>query len=384
MKKQLITLSLILLILIPLGARNSDLRAYFTPQRIWLNSLNTASFDPSEPSVQPILTTLTITNQGEEATIFLMDLQIKWNQTDIISKQFRSKEALDSGQPLTITNRDLITKEASSDFVDMGGDDIDLNTILKNPSLKQAVLSGYFPDGDLTLAIKLKKDEPGSKYGDPVVFTITVRNTGVINQITPGVVIGNTPSQQSMKPVSFVWNAMSTGFNLSWITIREFSPQSPPKPGSVANTGTLFYETPDKEEALKLANSFNFNEFLPFQDNHYYAWQITMDRWDERNPNLDGPNTPPSKRRDDKGAGNTLKSNWFVFKFEPDASTGYTSDELKAVLLQMNNQQIENAFNAGFNPTGLVQADGRSYSGQEAIRLVEDLLGKSLEIKISE
>ena len=383
MKHLFIIASALLLMLVPLEAGRGNFSAVFSPQRVWLNEFNTASFDPGAPDIQPILTNLTITNNGPTAKV-RMKLEVMWNSITIIGSEYISKDEIMAGGTIPLTNRDLITTEASDYFATVAGTpSINLDDILNSSTvLKNAVLSGYFPDGDLLLRIYLSDDLINPVYGSPVTFTITVRNSGVIHLVSPGNRIGNIPPQVSMKPVSFVWNAINTGFNRAWISIREFNPANPPNAGSVATGGNLFYETPDDEAAARMAREFNFAEFLAFNEGHFYAWQITMDRFTETNPNLQGLTLPPSKRPKNIPAGNTISSIWHVFKYVSDASTTQNANEIQALLNQLNNQSIQNLFNAGFAPTGLVNADGRNFTGSDAVKIVEELIGKQLEIKV--
>jgi len=383
MKQLFITAFTLMLILVPLSASRGNFSASFTPSRVYVNELNTASFDPSAPDIQPLLTNLTIPNNGDTAARIRMKLEVLWNTLTIIGSEYISKEEVQPGGIIPLTNRDLITTEASSYFNTVAGTPtINLDAILNSsPVLKDAVLSGYFPDGDLIIRISLSESLVTPEYESPVAFIITVRNTGVIHLVSPGSQIGTTPTLVNMKPVSFVWNAVNTGFNLAWITIREFNPQNPPNSGSVATTGNLIYETPDDASAAALAQSLNFADFLAFNENHYYAWQITMDNYDEYNVNLTPP-LPPSKRNRGKTGSNTITSIWNVFKYVSDASDSQNANEIQALLNQLNRLEIQNLFNSGFMPTGLVNADGRNYTGSDAVRIVEELIGKELEINI--
>lgn len=383
MKHLFIIICALLVALAPLGAQTGNFSAAFNPQRVWVNEFNTASFDPSAPEIQPILTNLTITNNGPTAKV-RMKLEVMWNSITIIGSEYISKNDVMAGGVIPLTNRDLITTEASDYFATVAGTpSIDLDAILESSTvLRNAVLSGYFPDGDLLLRIYLSDNLINPAYGAPVTFTITVRNSGVIHLVSPGSRIGNIPPQVSMKPVSFVWNAVNTGFNRAWISIREFNPENPPNAGSVATSGNLIYETPDATAAARLAQEFNFAEFLAFNEGHYYAWQITMDRFNESYPNLEGYILPPSKRPKSMPTGNTMSSIWHVFKYVSDTSATQNANEIQALLNQLNNQAVQNLFNAGFTPTGLVNYDGRNFTGTDAVRIVEELIGKQLEIRV--
>ncbi|HNZ07526.1 MAG TPA: hypothetical protein PKI63_06990 [Candidatus Cloacimonadota bacterium] len=381
MKRLFCLLSVLLILMMPLSARSS-FSAQFIPSQVFLNELRPAIFNPDQPESQPLLTTLQITNNSPDAVYLAMKLEIMWNDTSIISKEFVSKEPVSSGLWYPLTNADLINSTGSGHFNDISDDEIDfLEVIEGNQVLKDAALSGYFPDGDLKFQISLKDSILARNYDDPVTFVARVRNTGVIHLITPGNRIGNIPSQVSMKPVSFVWNAVDTGYNKAWITIREYPPNIQPNSGSVASTGTVIYETPDATAAADLARSFNFAEFLAFNEDHYYAWQITMDKYDEFNLlNLD----PPSRRSKSPTGINTISSIWNVFRYVSDASSQQVSNELQAILNQLNNLGIQNLFNSGYVPTGLINTEGRNYTGTEAVRKVEEIMDKELDIRLED
>jgi len=271
-------------------------------------------------------------------------------------------------------NRDLITEQGSGHFTKISGGDVDFDAIIdSSPVLEDAVLAGYFPDGNLTIKISVIDDADPEVWtnADNDMFTITVFNNGVINPIAPGVSIGNMPPMVSIQPVSYMWNAINTGFNRTWITIREFPPNFPPESGTVGITGTLFFE------GEVPANGTNFGDFLPYQKDHYYAWRIVQDSFTEMSPNLSGPSTRA-------GRNSQLASNWYVFRFMANDSTTQSVNVIQAILNQLNNIQIDNTFNDGFLPTGTVIYEGRFYSGQDAVDLVESLLGQAIQVRITE
>lgn len=371
-------LILVVLAIVPLAAVRGDYSVSFTPRQIWVNQFNTTSFDPMQPNNQPLITALRISNNTANSTPINMKVEIKWNSTGIIDATYISKINIPAnGDFPTLSNRDLITTEASDYFMKTGGGDVDFDAIINsNPVLRDAVLSGYFPDGNLSIKISvLGPNQPLNwSNADTDMFTITVRNTGVINLVSPGSRIGITPDLVTMKPVSFVWNAIGTGFNRTWITIREFAPNFPPNAGSVATTGTLFYE----EEVPGGMN--NFAGFLPFNENHFYAWQITTDNFNESLPNLSGPSSRSTRQ-------GTVSSVWHVFKYVSDASATQNANLIQVIMSQMGLLPIDNTFNAGFLPTGTVIFNNRAYTGQDAIDLVESVLelirqGETVQVRV--
>lgn len=371
-------LLLVVLAIVPLAAVRGDYSVTFTPRQIWVNQFNTTSFDPLQPNNQPIITSLSIRNNTPNSTLINMKVEIKWNNTGIIDATYLSKINIPANGDFPIlTNRDLITSDASGYFTKTSGGDVDFNAIIdSNPVLRDAVLSGYFPDGNLTIRISVLGNTPPLNWSnaDSDMFTITVRNTGVINLVGPGSRIGITPELVTMKPVSFIWNAIGTGFNRTWLTIREFAPNFPPNSGSVETSGNLFYEG----EVPTGMN--NFASFLPFNDNHFYAWQITTDNFNENLPNLSGPSSRSTRQ-------GTISSVWHVFKYVSDASATQNANVIQVIMSQMGLMPINNTFNAGFLPTGTVIFNNRAYTGQDAIDLVESILeeirqGQTVQVQV--
>ncbi len=365
-------LLLMMLAIVPLTAVQGDFSVSFTPNQVWVNRFNTASFDPMAPDEQPVMTNLAL-SKVNGSSVIKMKVEIKWNAVPIIDATYRSNAAVGT-VPLMLTNRDLITEQGSGYFSKIGGGDVDFDAIIdSSPVLEDAVLAGYFPDGNLTIKISVISDADPEVWtnADTDMFTITVYNNGVIDPIAPGVSIGNQVPMVSIQPVTYMWNAINTGFNRTWITIREFPPNFPPESGTVGITGTLFFEGEVPN------NATNFGDFLAYNKDHYYAWRIVQDSFTEMNPNLSGPSTRA-------GRSNQLASNWYVFRFMANDSTTQSVNVIQAILNQLNNVQIDDTFNAGYLPTGTVVYEGRFYSGQDAVDLVESLLGQAVQVRITE
>lgn len=365
-------LLLMMLAIVPLAAVRGDFSVSFTPRQVWVNQFNTASFDPMAPDEQPVMTSLSLSKNNGSAVI-KMKVEIKWNSVGIIDAVYRSKQPI-TNAPLLLTNRDLITKQGSEHFVKISGGEVDFDAIIdSSPVLEDAVLAGYFPDGNLTIKISVLDDTAEEVWtnADTDMFTITVYNNGVINPLSPGVSIGNLPPMVSIQPVNYMWNAINTGFNRTWITIREYPPNFPPEAGNVGITGTLFYE------GEVPANATNFGDFLAYNKDHYYAWRIVQDNFTEMAPNLSGPSTRA-------GRSSQLASNWFVFRFMANDSTTQSVNVIQAILNQLNNVQIDTTFQDGFLPTGTVIYEGRFYTGQDAVDLVESLLGQAVQVRITQ
>ncbi len=368
MKHSLYLLTLLVLISLPL--LSLDVEASFTPSAIQVNNFNTASFDPVHPETQPVITTLDIRNNTNASFYVKLRLRIKWNGIDLTSADYISKMPIEpNGVFPSLSNRDLITVNASTYFMKdpQGTESItSLTDIINNsPLLESAVLSGFFPDGLLVLEVSVRRADQTS-VADTKTFSINIRNAGVINLSSPGRALGQTPADVDGSPLTFAWNSINTNFNEYYLTIREFPPSVVPNISTVETMGTQFFTS----SAPLVGNSFN--EFLPFVSGNYYAWQVTTRLYDETNPQI---------RANDRNA--VLKSNWFVFRYiSPDQSPINSINELQAVLISLGQPSLISVFDQGFATTGEVIYNGRTYSGQEAIDLVRELIGREISIEI--
>ncbi|MCB5229714.1 MAG: hypothetical protein LHW44_06595 [Candidatus Cloacimonetes bacterium] len=383
MKHQLIVFIALLLILTPLVARNTSFTATFMPPQVWVNSFNFTSFDPTRPDLQPMLTTLSITHVDAGEARVRLKVEVRWNDVTITQAEFITVESI-GAIPVTFQNSELVSENAGGRFTKVSGGEFSLKQILNHESLKSALQSGYFPDGMLKIRVSLSSNLESPSYGNPVDFIINVRNADVIHLITPGTSIGGVPPMESIKPINFTWNAIRSGFNLVWLQIREFSPIQPPTTGNVSHTGKLFYETPNKEEAKRLAEGINFADFLPFNEEHYYAWQITMDKYDESNPHVKGEERPPSQRYGDFPKGSTAQSNWFVFKYVSDSNIAHNIDEIQAFLHLLDHPLINSIITSGYRPTGIINSNGYNFTGNEVIQILEAIPQEEMTIRITE
>lgn len=364
---------LLMLGLIPMQVLGNNFTGFFSPNTIALNDLSAATFDPENVAGQTYLTTLTVTNISSTAHILRLKVKLTWNDKQILETEFQSRQPIEPSESLVLTNGELFTNASSTYFTLFSGGYTGIDDIIKvDPTLKQALLSGYFPDGTIKAEVKMRA-VTSAQYDEPAHFTIIVKNTGDITLLSPGQKLGGTPPQVNLKPVNFMWNALNTGFNKAWITIREFPENLPPTQTSVALSGTLFYETPDDAAAQDLINNFMFSDFLPFNDGCYYAWQITLDRYTQHNP------VSPSKRPRDS---ESLKSEWYVFQYVTDGTAVDNESELKTLLMSLNDDAINVLFSQGFNPAGNVILNGRNYSGHEAVRLLREIIQKDVDITV--
>ena len=247
--KRLIFIVMVIALLPVLVGAQANFSVEFDRFSINVNNFSTASFDPFAPELQPRLTTLTIRNTGTPLVKIDLKLVLEWNNILLVETIFSSK---DKQEFWTLTNRDLITNKAST-FFDFkpGSEGITVQqAIEKSPTLKSAVLAGYFPDGELKFKVWVREysetvfDNNNAVSDD---FTIIIRNAGNITLLSPGVPIGKTPALVSGFPLSFLWNSQLTDFNKYKLIIKEFPPGNPPSLNTVDRAGAVFYETPDRE-----------------------------------------------------------------------------------------------------------------------------------------
>ncbi|MDD4309497.1 MAG: hypothetical protein PHO32_03890 [Candidatus Cloacimonetes bacterium] len=366
---------IMLTLLIPMFVGAENLSWNFTPTSVEVNNLNTASFDPVEPWSQPDLTQLTITNQSTlESYALDLKMGVYWNDRKLVEANYQTKPGVQllPGAQFHLGNRDLITN-IDNVYFQKKPEEPELSVdsaINSNSTLKSAVLAGFFPDGDLQLRVWVRQspvpDDPWQEPGtDYQAFTIMIRNAGVINLLSPGEPIGQNPPILSNAPLSFLWNSVFTGFNPQTLTIREYPPTFPPQSGNIANTGSLFFQKPDCFSG--------FADFLPFIPGNYYAWQVSTPLTNEySNPNSTTTSTF------------ALKSNWFVFRYANEPEDGSSVAEFQARLNNLQNNDLRNIQVEGYVPVGVVVIDGITYSGNEALKLIDSLIGQDIKVLLKD
>ena len=344
--------------------------ATFSPSELQVNKLSTFTFDPVSPQGQPILTHLTVTNLGATEKV-IVQLVLKWNSNELIKPGeavYISRQPLPTGQSLVLSNRDLVSEQGGIRLEPAPGSsvNIDIMDVIENfPTLEGAVLSGYFPDGELLLETSVKAVS-AANWENTSVFRIKVRNAGAIYPISPGKVIGQVAPSVKDIPVSFLWNSINTGFdfNQQQIVIKEFPPNSPPSFSTVAQTGVEIY---------RRAADSGFSDYIPFSDKYYYAWQVYT-------PIIDQTNIPAP----DKAAplGKSLASEWFVFRYLAEDMDAPNPEDVQAMLNILGNSYLIHLLNMGYAPTGEVLLDGRRYTGQDAVDILASLAGKEIHVEL--
>jgi len=342
----------------------------FSPQSVQVNQMSTFSFDPMNPSSQPVMTTLRIDSTIDQK--IEMQLRVQWNNTDLIVPPafYTSINSVGPDNPIILTNRDLITNQDSEYFT--GNNNIEVMDVVEaNPVLENAVFSGYFPDGALKIVIDIRP-QGIRNWEQTGTFTINIRNAGAVLLSTPGVRIGQTPPQISQKPVSFQWNAVNTGFNDQKLIIREFPSSNPPTASTVSTSGAVVYQT---DSAQGVSTSSGFSEYLPFVPGSYYAWEVYVPIFDEFNPKIIRNNPPRTFR---------IESPWFVFRFAAEEAGDTSTNDLQATLSMLGRTAIQSLLNLGYTPTGDVIFEGRRYTGQEALDLLGTLVGKQFTVRLTD
>ncbi|HOS07956.1 MAG TPA: hypothetical protein PKV07_06675, partial [Candidatus Cloacimonas acidaminovorans] len=243
--------------------------------------------------------------------------------------------------------------------------------IENSSTLKSAVLAGYFPDGVLKFKVWVREFSTAPWTNDPNLpydeFKIIIRNAGNITLLSPGVPIGKTPALVNGIPISFLWNSQLTDFNDYKLIIKEFPPNNPPTVNTIDRTGAVFYETPENTK-----ENSGFADFLPFTDGNYYAWKVTTALATEYNP-----------KKQNTG-NNILSSNWYVFQFVDEEKAAASISEFQAHLNMLQNSILLNLYTQGYVPAGIVIIDGKEFSGQEAINLIDALQGQEISVELKD
>lgn len=369
-----ISMLLMVFILIPILGW-SVLNTSFFPGSVEVNTMSTISFDPQEPLSQPQLTTLTITENQLPAGKIDLKVVVFWNNMKLVEADFESWDEnwgtlVGNTRQVQMSNRHLISEVGHPDFKNKGNNNISVDNVINaNPTLKEAVLAGYFPDGNLELRIWVRNWQAGAwenPSGSPAVFTIKIRNAGAINLISPGVAVGITPPQISQRPISFQWNSVSTGFNKSSIVIKEYPANNPPSVNNIESTGNVFYSNTDVTSG--------FSDFLSFNPGNYYAWQIKTTLFNEHVPNTGNKN--PALQPE-------VKSNWYVFRYVLESqNTNEAASEMQAQLNMLNNSALRGILAQGYTLVGTVIFEGRTYSGQDALDILSGLAGKDIQVQL--
>ena len=372
-------LSLILILTITIFVLNAlttdQVEVKFSPSSLFVNSFSTASFDPINTQNQPYLTTLTIKNKSSVKYLIQMKMKAKWNQTQLLNGNsgiiFTASDSIAPNEMYIMTNRDFIAQSAGQYF-NAPVPKISVQDVIDaSPTLKNAMMSGFFPDGTITFSVWVRRNNETSWANQPSSeCKVQIKNTGNISLIYPGKIIGSHPVEQvNVRPVAFLWNCNKPENNKFLLTVKEYSPNIMPTLNSVENTGTYLLNNQE-------VNSNMYNEFIPLQHNHFYAWQVSIPTYQITDPLVVEPSGGTN-------SGQTIiKSNWYVFRFMSNQGVN-NSNELRVLLNNMNRQSIQALLNQGYSPTGMIYYQGQWYSDSAAIDLLSSFIGHQFDVEIT-
>ncbi len=364
---------LLILICALCGSAWAQITLNVSPAEIFVNSLSTSSFDPIRPDTQPVLTNITVTNNSNQDLRFKVKVEIYWNGNKIVNDPvMNSKNPIPANSIWFLTNRDLVTN-TESQYFNSPVPDVSLQDALNShPVLRTALQSGFFPDGDLIFTFTALHEFSNEVY-DAKTFKIRVQNIHSVFLTYPGRPVGQNPPEINISPVTFMWNSVNTSVNKFRLVIKEFVPANPPTANSVETGGRRVFSED--------VNDNVYSGFLPFKDNHYYAWQINIGLYDENE--YYNPNPEPDEQ--EAQISDRLKSGWNVFKYTSDKDeAGSTYQQLMAILNMLKNEEIRNQFAKGFEVTGAIIYDGQVYTGKDAVDLAKTLIGKEIEVEIKD
>jgi hypothetical protein len=408
--KKLIPLFLLIFCSAFLWAQDgTQINLNLSPSAAFYNYLNASNFDPEQPSIQPILFSVDISNNTGTPIPYSMYMKLEWSgaSNHLFETWLEARNTLGS-IPLHLTNQSMIISSISTLFNEPDPS-LKLSTIMdQSPEFKDAILhTGRFPDGKYTFTIQaVMPFNHSSPLSEVATFVLDISNANAIYLQAPGVQLGGMVPTLSNLPLTFLWNSNIGGILPSssipglgkfTLTIREFDQASDLQLDNIEN-GQVFRVIPEIVGSI-------FSEYIPFENSKYYAWQISTPLSTTDAANLA---TAP-----------TLKSPWFVFKFNSDAiggiggssgtdlggstggngaiggsgagsgpgigsgngTTGGNSpeDEFLIILTNLNNPQVNGILNDGFRPTGNVWVGDQLYSGNSALQQLQGLAGKTIK-----
>lgn len=349
-------------------AQSNTVLVNCSPPQIFVNSLTTGTFDPFNSSNQPILTNITITNLSNQAIQYKMNVVIKWNETEILNTVMNAKYSLQSGASLNLINRDLVTNSESEHFWSPQPE-VSLSDVMNShPVLRDALQAGFFPDGTLSFNFRVL-DDSSNQLGERS-FIIIIRNINAIFLTYPGRPLGQKPPEVNVKPVTFLWNTANVEYQNYRLLIKEFMPNELPTSNSIETSGRRVFEG-DMQNTL-------FTEFLPFQNRHYYAWQVSTGLYSASDPMI-------LEQKAANIQSNILKSEWYVFQYIEnlnEANSAY--QQLLALLNMLNNPDIQFLFSKGYEITGAVIYEGQVFTGKDAVDLVRAIIGREIVVRITD
>ncbi|MCK9330050.1 MAG: hypothetical protein PHY08_05710 [Candidatus Cloacimonetes bacterium] len=361
--KKLIIMTFIIVFAINIFANELNLQILGGSSNGFYNSINAAAIDVDNPNNQPIIFNVIVNKLSSEIiNNAYIHFSLSWNNNSIINNskaEFtqHSLDILNQGQSLNVNNRDLIRNDGSS-YLHSAIPSLSLSDFLNNNQFKNSILdTGLFPDGIYTFSMIVKNDN-GQIISNEAVFNMTISNIYSIRLISPGTPAGSSITNVSGSPLVFLWNSNIINPNNKFtLIIREYSHETAINISNLDNSGRLFYQAEDLMSPL-------FNNYLPFINDNYYAWKITM---------------PKISDRTEFGINDTYDSSWNIFKFS--RTTEESANQYQSIsdfLTNLQNPLINELFDEGVFPTGNFYSEDISLTYPQALSILQQLLNAEI------
>lgn len=332
----------------------------FAPSVQYYNTLRAASFDTSQPSLQPFLTAITISVAPGQTVPFKLNTSFVWNNSSVLSTKLQAKSNLHSGTHV-LTNRDVLVENGNNYFnkpnPSLSFQEIEHN----NPALYDALTNtGLFPDGQYSITIQAldMNDQPISNEAQ---FSFVVQNANSIYLALPGIALGSSPSIPTVNNTSlnFLWSSnlqfSQTPFHL---TLKEFDQLSQINENTIEYNGRVVLNQ-DVPNITYTAN-------VPLQSMKYYVWQVSIPLRDE----YTGGNS---------SAPQILKSPWFIFQYNPQGTSQYTVllQQIQNILTQLGSPQLTEIL-TNYQPTGMLWINGQPVNPDQIMQIIQELTHKQI------
>ncbi len=319
------------------------------------NEFYASYLDPDNVANQPILFTGNIQNTTSESFEFYLTLQILWNNQHLLDEsdgKINSRIPINANQTWTFTNQDIINNIATGYFKAH----LDVDNIQNKISEFKDVLmeTGKFPDGEYILRFKAY-DLDNNQISNTEEYSFTIINYSSITLIQPGLQLGNGVLEIPDNEPFFIWNS-----NASTYTFKLYHLQSDNNSADQLDSTSPLYETTVQ------TNTFRYPPSAPaLENNQLYAWKVEFE-------NQTGT-----------GSTSTISSNYFVFKIHSGTSQTGEYNQIITFLqnLGINSSQIQNLFQNGYAPTGIITFNGKIITQDEWNEILDKIISGELTIK---